>query len=112
MIQIAVLLALLPVSVLASILNLAAAQRARPLPQRNVIRATRGSIAIVLVVAIWLDVPQAHTYPYDRILYAAGGISLIYAVVGAIGSRGVPFDIMSVFWLLAGVGFCGWMLAR
>ena len=51
-------------------------------------------------------------YPYDRILYAAGGISLLYAVVGAIGSRGVQFDIMSVLWLLAGVGFCVWMLAR
>ena len=45
-------------------------------------------------------------------LAAAGGVSLIYLVVGAIGSRGVQFDIMSVFWLLAGVGFCGWMLAQ
>jgi hypothetical protein len=112
MIQIAILLALLPVAALNSVLNLSDAQRARPLPQRNVVRATRGCIGIVVLAAIWLNVPQAHTYPYDRILYAAGGISLVYLVVGASGSRGVQFDIMSVLWLLAGVGFCGWMLTR
>jgi hypothetical protein len=110
MIHIFVLLALLPLAAMANILRLAAAQRARPLPQRNVVRATRGSIGLVLVVAVWLNVPLA--YPYDRMLYAAGGISLIYVVVGAIGSRGVQFDIMSVFWLLGGVGFCIWLLAR
>jgi hypothetical protein len=110
MIQIAILLALLPLAALSDILHLAAAQRARPLPQRNLVRATGGSIGLVLVVAVWLHVPLA--YPYDRILYAAGGISLLYAVVGAIGARGLQFDIMSVLWLLAGVGFCVWMLAR
>jgi hypothetical protein len=52
------------------------------------------------------------SYPYDRILYAAGGISMIYFVVGVIGARGLQFDIMSMLWLLAGVGFCGWMLAQ
>ena len=110
MIEIAVLVALLPFALLADILRLAAAQRARSLPQRNLVRATWGSIGLVLVVAIWLKVPLA--YPYDRILYAAGGVSLIYFVIGVIGSRGLQFDIMSVLWLLAGVGFCGWMLAR
>jgi hypothetical protein len=110
MIAIAVLVALLPFALLADVWRLAAEQRARPLPQRNLVRATWGSIGLVLVVAIWLKVPLA--YPYDRILFTAGGVSLIYFVVGVIGTRGLQFDIMSVLWLLAGVGFCGWMLMQ
>jgi hypothetical protein len=89
------------------LLALFAAQRARPAPQRNLVRATWGGFAFVLIIAGYVHFRPG--YPYNLMLLAAGAVSLLYLVVGAVNSRGVPFDFMSLVWTVAGIGFCGWL---
>ena len=107
LITIAVLLAMLPVAAAADVLRLFAAQRARPLPQRNLVRASWGGFFLILIGLI------AHTfrltYPFNEIALGAGAVALLYFVVGAFNCRGIQFDIMSVIWLGAGVALCGWL---
>jgi hypothetical protein len=110
MITIAVLLAMIPLAAAHDLMSLAATQRARPAPHRNQIRATWGGFFFVLSVVAWVHIQPGR--PYNLILLAAGAISLLYLVVGAFNSRGVPFDIMSVIWSAAGLCFFGWAFWR
>jgi len=94
--------------VLRDVCDYLAQQRAIPLPQRNMRRATRGAFLITFTIVLMLSTQPHH--PYDVVGFVIGAIALLYFLVGVRGCRGMQVDIMSAVFWSGGAGLAGWLL--
>jgi hypothetical protein len=81
--------------------------RAIPLPQRSLSRATSAAFVLTFLVVAANSVPLDPRMTMPALI--AGGVALLYLVVGARNARGMQLDVIELI-VFACIGlFCAWL---
>src|ERR1700684_3414170 len=96
-------IALLPIGLVGSLIG----NRAIPLPQRSLSRATTATFVLTFLVVTANSVPLDPRMTVPALI--AGAVALLYLVVGARNARGAQLDVIELIVWCCVASFCAWL---